>query len=60
MFSIGEFSFPRLFSGHALFVFSVISLLVLALQNIIKLYLKLYSLYPLRYLSYLLWKLFGI
>ena len=46
MFDIGEFfvwefSFPQLFSSHALFVFFVIYLLVLAWQSIIKLKLKL-------------------
>ena len=39
--SVWEFSFPQLFSSHALFVFSVIYLLVLAWQSIIKLKLKL-------------------
>ena len=61
IFFVWELSFPRLFSSHALFVFSVIYLLVLAWQSIIKLKLKPYSLYLLRYQrSYLLWKLFGI
>ena len=43
MFNTGEYSysFLQLFSSHALFVFSVIYLLVLAWQNIINLKLKL-------------------
>ena len=41
IFFVWEFSFPQLFSSHALFVFFVIYLLVLAWQSIIKLKLKL-------------------
>ena len=41
IFFVWEISFPQLFSSHALFVFFVIYLLVLAWQSIIKLKLKL-------------------